>query len=105
MPCQQAFLNLSGQVGTLLFLQAFLQKTEHAHQNKRRFPFHECWLREISTEHEHGRGLTRVALRDQGLCYLCTGIDLFNQYFTAPIYVFQNLLVSMFHFEIVTGNV
>lgn len=43
--------------GHLITPLGFSERTEHAHQSKRRFPFCWCWLRELVTEHVHGRGL------------------------------------------------
>lgn len=56
-----------------------------------------CWLKKTCVDHEHGRGLARIALY--------VNINVFNQILTTPIYVSAKVFAAAPRPEIVIGNV
>ncbi len=50
-----------------------------------------------SADHEHGRGLARIALT--------VGVNMFNQNLTTLIYISYKVLQATPHFKIVIGNI
>ena len=59
--------------------------------------FGSCWLKKTSADHEHGRGLARIALS--------VGINMFNQNLTTLIYISYKVLAATPQFKIVIGNI